>query len=237
MLAPGALVITPGDRADILLGAFVANRSAGARSLAGILLTGGLAPAVEINGLITGLSDESLPVLAVEEDTYVTATGVHDVRGAIAPDDDRKVARALGLFEAFVPVPELESRVQLTRASRITPLMFEYELVRRAAQERKRIVLPEGSEERILRAADILLRRRAVDLVLLGEEAVIRRRISALALDLEGVTIIDPSRAECLEDYAREYYRLRRHRGVTPDRATDAMRDPIYFGTMMVYQG
>ncbi len=237
VLAPGALVITPGDRADIILGAFVANRSLGSRSLAGLLLTGGLRPAVEIRSLISGLSDESLPVLAVEEDTYVTATRVHEVRSGISPDDDRKVARALGLFETAVDVPELEARIQLERASRVTPLMFEYELVRRAAEDRKTIVLPEGQEERILRAADILLRRRAVDVVLLGDETIIRRRISALALDLEGVAIIDPSGSERLDAYAREYYRLRSHRGMTPERAMDAMRDPVYFGTMMVHLG
>ncbi|MEJ2522122.1 MAG: phosphate acetyltransferase [Gammaproteobacteria bacterium] len=237
VLAPGALVITPGDRADIILGAFVANRSLGTRSLAGLLLTGGLRPAVEIRSLIGGLSDESLPVLAVEEDTYVTATRVHDVRAGISPDDDRKVARAVGLFEAAVNVPELEARIKLERASRVTPLMFEYELVRRAAENRKRIVLPEGQEERILRAADILRRRRAVDIVLLGDETVIRRRISALALDLDGVAVIDPSTSDRLEDYAREYYGLRKHRGMTPERAMDAMRDPVYFGTMMVYRG
>ncbi|MEJ2514654.1 MAG: phosphate acetyltransferase [Gammaproteobacteria bacterium] len=237
VLAPGALVITPGDRADIILGAFVANRSLGTRSLAGLLLTGGLRPAVEIRSLIGGLSDESLPVLAVEEDTYVTATRVHDVRAGISPDDDRKVARAVGLFEAAVNVPELEARIKLERASRVTPLMFEYELVRRAAENRKRIVLPEGQEERILRAADILRRRRAVDIVLLGDETVIRRRISALALDLDGVAVVDPSSSDRLEDYAREYYGLRKHRGMTPERAMDAMRDPVYFGTMMVYRG
>jgi phosphate acetyltransferase len=237
VLAPGSLVITPGDRADILVGTFVANRSMAGRSVAGILITGGLRPTLEIRDLIGGLSDESLPVLAVTSDTYQTATRVHEVRASIAPDDERKVARALGLFEAAVDVNELESRIQLTRASRVTPLMFEYELVRRAAQDPRRIVLPEGEEERILRAADILRRRRAVDLVLLGDETIVRRRISALALDLGDVEIIDPSRSERLEAYANTYYELRKSRGMTPERALDALRDRVYFGTMMVHQG
>jgi len=237
VLAPAGLVITPGDRADILVGTFVANRSTTARSVAGILLTGGLRPPVEIRDIISGLSDESLPVLGVTADTYETATRVHAVRASIAPDDHRKVARALGLFEGAVDVGELESRIRLTRAARVTPLMFEYELVRRAAENPQRIVLPEGEEERILRAADILRRRRAVDLVLLGDETIIRRRISALALDLDGVEIIDPARSSRLEDYAHAYYEARKARGVTPERALDAMRDRIYFGTMMVHKG
>ena len=236
-LEPGTLVLTSGDRADILLGSFVANRSTAAYGLAGIVLTGGLEPSLQINDLVSGLSDESLPVLAVNEDTYETATRVHDVRAWLRADDEAKVARALGLFEAGVAVEALEARIDLQRPSRMTPLMFEYELMRRAAIDRKRIVLPEGEEERILRAADILLKRGTVELVLLGDETLIRRRVSALALDLGGVEIIDPGRSPRLEPYAAELHRLRKHRGVTPERALDMMRDRSYFGTMMVHLG
>jgi phosphate acetyltransferase len=236
-LTPGSLVLTSGDRADILLGGFVANRSAAGSGLAGIILTGGLTPALRIQDLVGGLSDESLPVLAVDADTYETTTRVHDVRAWLSADDEPKVARALGLFESFVQVEALAERINLTRPARMTPLMFEYELVRRAAFDRKRIVLPEGEEERILRAADILLKRGTVDLVLLGDRTLVRRRISALALDLGGVEIIDPAHAPQLEEYAAELHRLRRHRGVTPERALDMMRDRSYFGTMMVQLG
>jgi phosphate acetyltransferase len=236
-LEPGTLVLTSGDRSDILLGSFVANRSVAATGLAGIVLTGGLRPSLHIGALVGGLSDESLPVLLVNADTYETATRVHDVRAWLRADDDAKLARALGLFEACVDVEELEDRIELTRAGRMTPLMFEYELMRRATRDRKRIVLPEGEEERILRAADILLKRGAVELVLLGDQTLIRRRISALALDLGGVEIIDPARSPKLAAYAAELHRLRKHRGVTPERALDMMRDRNYFGTMMVQLG
>jgi phosphate acetyltransferase len=236
-LAPGSLVLTSGDRADILLGCFVANRSVAANGLAGVILTGGLAPAVQIRHLVGGLSDESLPVLAVEAETYEAATLVHDVRAWLNADDEAKVARALGLFESRVAVEVLEARIDLKRPARTTPLMFEYELMRRAARDRKRIVLPEGEEERILRAADILLKRGTVDLVLLGDETLVRRRISALALDLGGVEVIDPAHSPRLEAYAAELHRLRKHRGVTSERAHDMMRDRNYFGTMMVQMG
>jgi phosphate acetyltransferase len=236
-LAPGSLVLTSGDRADIVLGSFVANRSTAATGLAGIILTGGLTPAVRIRNLVGGLSDESLPVLAVQADTYETATRVHDVRAWLRHDDESKVARALGLFESRVAVELLESRINLTRPARMTPLMFEYELMRRAARDRQCIVLPEGEEERILRAADILLKRGTVELVLLGDETLVRRRISALALDLDAARIIDPARSPQLEAYAAELHRLRKHRGVTPERAHDMMRDRSYFGTMMVHMG
>ena len=236
-LAPGSLVLTSGDRADILLGGFVANRSAAASGLAGIILTGGLSPAVKIRHLISGLSDESLPVLAVDTDTYEAATQVRDVRAWLSAENESKVARALGLFEARVGAEALEARINVARPTRMTPLMFEYELMSRAARVRKRIVLPEGEEERILRAADILVKRGTAEIVLLGDETLIRRRISAMALDLGDVEVIDPTQAPQLEAYAAELHRLRRHRGVTPERALDMMRDRSYFGTMMVYMG
>lgn len=236
-LAPGSLVLTSGDRADILLGSFVANRSAAATGLAGIILTGGLRPALRIRHLIGGLSDESLPVLSVASDMYEAANRVHEARAWLSADDDARIARALGLFEARVAIEELESRIELTRPTRMTPLMFEYELMRRAARHHKRIVLPEGEEERILRAADILLKRGTVDLVLLGDETLVRRRISALALDLDAVEVIDPAHSPRLEAFAAELHRLRKHRGVTPERALDMMRDRSYFGTMMVHMG
>lgn len=236
-LVPGALVLTSGDRADILLGSFVANRSVAATGLAGIVLTGGHAPALSIRNLVGGLSDESLPVLAVKAETYEAATRLHTVRAWLSADDEAKVARALGLFESRVAVEALEARIELSRPARMTPLMFEYELMRRAARDRKRIVLPEGEEERILRAADILDKRGTVELVLLGDETLIRRRISALALDLATVEIIDPVHSPRLEAYAAELHRLRKHRGVTPERALDMMRDRNYFGTMMVHLG
>ena len=236
-LAPGSLVLTSGDRADILLGSFVANRSTAASGIAGIVLTGGLAPAVKIRHLISGLSDESLPVLTVDADTYEVATRVHGVRAWLSAEHESKVARALGLFEARVGADALEARINVARPTRMTPLMFEYELMSRAARVRKRIVLPEGEEERILRAADILVKRGTAEIVLLGDETLIRRRISALALGLGEVEIIDPVRAPQLEAYAAELHRLRRHRGVTAERALDMMRDRSYFGTMMVHMG
>jgi len=236
-LAPGSLVISSGDRPEILLGSFIANRSPAAHGLAGIVLTGGLAPAVEIRRLVGGLSDESLPVLATAAGSYEAATRIHEMRAWLSADDQAKVARALGLFEESVAVEALEERIELTRPTRMTPLMFEYELMRRATRDRKRIVLPEGEEERVLRAADILLKRGAVELVLLGDETLVRRRISALALDLGGVEIIDPAHSARLQDYAERLYQLRKHRGVTPERALDMMRERNYFGTMMVHEG
>ncbi len=236
-LTDANLVITAGDRADIVIGSFVANRSVASGGLAGIVLTGGLRPELKIRNMLTGLSDSALPILAVEEDTYRTATRVHAVRSWLTPDNDRKIARALGMFERHVSAHELETRIEVDRTDRMTPLMFEYQLIRRAGADPKTIVLPEGEEERILRAADIVVRRQVANVVLLGQQDIVRRRISALGLDLSGAEIIDPATSPLHTRFAEAYFRLREHKGITRDIAADVLADRSYFGTMMVHQG
>ena len=76
---------------------------------------------------------------------------------------------ALGAFEARVDTGDLARRLRVSRSTRVTPLMFEYDLIDRARSTAAGIVLPEGTEERILRAAEILLRRGVADLTLLGD--------------------------------------------------------------------
>jgi phosphate acetyltransferase len=147
------------------------------------------------------------------------------------------VATALGLFERHVNVDELASRIELTRSDRVTPLMFEYELIERARADRQRIVLPEGTDDRVLEATQLLLRRDVVDLVLLGDVDAVRTRADMLGLDLGDTPIIDPSTASERDDYARRYHELRSHKGITLEQAHDTIADVSYFGTMMVHVG
>ncbi len=107
----------------------------------------------------------------------------------------------------------------------------------RAAEDRQRIVLPEGTCERILRAADILLRRGVADLTILGRESKVRALAAANGLDLTWVEMIDPQESPMLEDFVDTYFELRKHKGMIKDIARDLMSDPTYFGTMMVYKG
>src|SRR6185503_6956574 len=100
---------------------------------------------------------------------------------------------ALGLFDRYVDVAALTSRIELDRPQRITPMMFEHELIERARTPRlAEIVLAEGTEERILRAADVLLRRNVCHLTLLGAEPAIRRKLADLGLDLGLRLSLDP---------------------------------------------
>jgi phosphate acetyltransferase len=235
-LQEGGLVITGGDRADVVLGCFASTLSEQYPTIAGMILTGGLALAPQIKKLIDGMNRWTFPLFSVQTDTYETATKVYAIRGEITPDNDRKIASALGVFESNVDSSKLADRIAIARSTRITPIMFEYELIERARSNKQHIVLPEGTEERILRASEILLRRGVVELTLLGNEQIIREKIAALALNLDGVNIVDPLQSAWLEDYAATYFALRKHKGITEDFAQDMMHDASYFSTMMVYK-
>jgi phosphate acetyltransferase len=236
-LEEGSLVITPGDRADIILGSLMADSSGTYPRVAGLVLTGDLEPAPQVQRLLAGLARSSVPIVLVASDTFTTAMRVSQVEAALVPENPRKIAAALGLLEASVDAGELRRSIALSRSARVTPLMFEYELLQRARRARRHIVLPEGSDDRILQAAEILSLRDVVDMTLLGDPAVIRRRADRLGLRLEGVAIVDPQASPLRARFAQTYYELRRHKGISKEMALDAMADVSYFGTLMVHHG
>lgn len=233
----GALVITPGDRSDVILGSIATAFSETYPNIAGLLLTGGLTPEPQIQRLIEGAKKSLTPIISVDNDTYTTATNVSAIRAVITPDNERKIAAALGLFESRVNLAELGDRITEIRSIRVTPIMFEYRLIQRAKSKRQHIVLPEGDEERILRASEVLLRRRVCDLTLLGNREDIQQKIASFGLDLEGIKIVDPLRSGWLPDFAKTYYELRKHKGISEEMAADVVTDFSYFGTVMVHKG
>jgi len=232
----GSLIITPGDRADIIVACLSVVSSSSMENISGILLTGGLKPEEPIWNLIRGFP-QMMPILSVGENTFPTAAIVDKIHAVITPDNERKITRALALFEKNVNVEELAEKVVTTRANIVTPKMFEFELIQKAKAKKQHIVLPEGEEERILRAAEILHRREVAEITLLGKEQVIRDKISGMGLRLNDVNIVEPTTSEAFEDYTRTYYELRKHKGITEDNARDVMSDVSYFGTMMVHKG
>ncbi|MCW5204228.1 phosphate acetyltransferase, partial [Desulfobulbus sp. US4] len=192
-------------------------------------------PPPSVVKLLEGLADLSIPIYRVATDTYQTAMDVSVIKGRLRPENERKIARAVGMFESHVDTSALEEKIRLSPSSTMSPLMFEYSLFKRARAAGKHIVLPEGDDDRILRAAEILRLRDVVELTLLGEEERIRDRAATLGLRLEGVRIIDPHTAEQRLEFAETFYRLRKHKGITREMARDTMTDVSYFGTMMVY--
>ena len=231
----GRLLVTPGDRSDIIVGALASRLATTFPNIAALVLTGGHAPDPQVMRLIEGLAEVPVPVLAVELDTYESAGVIAATPAVIRPDNERKVSTALLLFEEHVDTEALATTIEVTRTERVTPLMFEYALRQRARADRRHIVLPEGTEPRILKAADVLLRRRVVELTLLGNVKDVEDRITSLGLDLGEVSIVEPASSDLRERFAEQYLELRRHKGIELEFAWQAMADVSYFGTMMVH--
>ncbi|WP_353900705.1 phosphate acetyltransferase [Micromonospora harpali] len=234
-LTEGALVITPADRADLLVAASAAH-VAGQVSVAGLVLTLGERPDPRAMRLVEGLNT-GLAVLSVGSDSYDTVAASSRIEGRPSMAHPRKVEAALGAFEDCVDTVDLARRLRVSRSARVTPLMFEYDLIDRARSNRRRLVLPEGAEERILRAAEILLRRGVADLTLLGRPDDIARRTRELGVDISGAAVVDPATSPWRDEFAEAYAKLRAHRGMTAELAHDIVAQPNYFGTMMVHTG
>ena len=245
-LKEDSLVITPGDRSDMIVGLLQAHQSVNYPHLSGILLSGDLQPEESIRKLIDGLYDP-LPILSVPTNTYETSELVKQVNTSLVTSDlfsaplcDReKITLSIHLFDEHVNLSKLEEQINTIKVKGITPKMFTYNLLQQAKSQKRHIVLPEGKEIRILQAAAFLLNRDIVDLTLLGKPEKIEQIINqnGISLDISQLKIIDPARADKFESYAEQFYQLRKHKGATPDIAREYLLDVSYFGTMMVYAG
>ncbi|MEU2556614.1 phosphate acetyltransferase [Streptomyces sp. NPDC003388] len=234
-LTPGCLVVTPGDRADLVVGSLAAH-SAGTPPIAGVLLTLNEVPSQEILTLAARLAPGT-PVLCVAGNSFPTAERLFSMEGKMTAATPRKAETALGLFERYADSADLARRVSAPSSDRVTPMMFEHKLLEQARADRRRVVLPEGSEERVLHAAEVLLRRGVCDLTLLGPADAIRKKAADLGIDLGDSQVIDPATSELRDAFAERYAQLRAHRGVTVELAYDVVSDVNYFGTLMVQEG
>jgi phosphate acetyltransferase len=234
-LRDGALVITPGDRADVLLGALAADAAGTARP-AGVMLTLGEKPSPNVRGLTARLSPE-IPVLSAAADSFAAAALLANLRGEITPDNPKKIELALGHFSSHVNTGVLAGRIGFDASERLTPKMFEHQLMDRAGARKRHIVLPEGEDERVLRAAGIIVRRGIAEVTLLGRVEEVRRRMRALGMDLHEVRVLDPLTSPLRETFAEAYALLREHKAMTYRRARDVLGDANFFGTMMVHTG
>ncbi|WP_347986874.1 phosphate acetyltransferase [Methylomonas sp. AM2-LC] len=234
----GDLIITPGDRSDIILASLLTYYSKNYPQIAGILLTGHQEPPRQVKDLLANSQgDIPFAMLSVEYDTFNAAIKVSQVRERLNSKNQRKIAKALGFVESNINMIELTKCLCAQTTTKMTPLMFEYNLVQRAKAKKQHIVLPEGTEERILRAAEILLLRDVVKITLLGDKDTIHKKIQALALKLSDVEIIDPLDSPLRALFAETYYQARKHKNVVYDTAYDLMADVSYFGTLMIHLG
>ncbi len=237
-LKDNALVIVPGDRADIILGALQANESVNYPTVSGIVLTGNIVPEDSILKLIEGLSSV-VPIITVERGTYHIANEIGNIKPKIYAQNTQKIETSINTFDKYVDLDVLIDKFNAFKAEGMTPKMFQYNMVKRAKAHRKHIVLPEGNDERIIIAAARLQAMDVVDISIIGNKKQIESKVAELGLefDFNKVPIINPIESEHYDDYVNTYYELRKAKNVTPAMARDLMEDVSYFGTMMVYKG
>ncbi|GAQ66414.1 MULTISPECIES: phosphate acetyltransferase [Streptomyces] len=234
-LTPGCLVVTPGDRADLVVGALAAH-SAGTPPIAGVLLTLNERPSEEVLTLAARLAPGT-PVVAVETGSFLTASELFSMEGKLSAVTPRKAETALGLFERYADTAELRGRVSAPSSDRVTPMMFEHTLLEQARSDKRRVVLPEGTEERVLHAAEVLLRRGVCDLTLLGPVEQIRKKAADLGIDLGDSQLVDPATSTWRDRFAEKYAEFRAHKNISIELAYDVVSDVNYFGTLMVQEG
>ncbi|OIP54141.1 MAG: phosphate acetyltransferase [Helicobacteraceae bacterium CG2_30_36_10] len=230
-------VIVPADRSDIILGLLGALHSNAYPNISGIIYPFGMNAHPNIIKLIGGLKSFSLPVLSVKDDTYITARKLSKTNAKIKVTSERKIALALGLFNSSIDTEAIENKILTAISTVLTPMMFQYKLFEMARKNKKRIVLPESSDERILRAAEIILRRDVAEIILVGTEEKIIRNYQRMGLDLSKATIINHHTSQLRKKFAKEFYEMRKAKGLTVYAAEDAMTHTNYFATMMVYFG
>jgi len=236
-LEDGDLIIVPGDRADIILASMMSFYTKTSPNISGLILTGGIKPDEKVMQLIQDFHEIPLPIIEVECDTYATAKIIQNIKAKITPESERKISLAMGLFSTNVNSERIAKTFDIESSNVVTPMMFEYGLFERARQDRKRIVLPESSDERVLRAAEVLLRRDVVDLILLGNVDEIEHKCSLLGVDISKAELINPQNSPLMEKYSKIFYELRKDKGLMIEAAQDAMNHWTYFATMMVYTG
>lgn len=231
------LVIVPADRSDIILGLLGALHSKAYPNITAIVFPFDMKIHKNIKKLILGLQGFSIPLLSVSTDTYTTARNIMKVHSRLRAGLDRKIALALGLFNSSVDVKSIEEKIENTYSDIMTPQMFEYKLFNIARQNKKKIVLPESDDERVLRAAEIILRSEVAEIILLGDEEELRERYLRLGINLDKAEIINHRSSKLMDVFVKEFYEMRKEKGLTLKAAKDALLHVNYFATMMVHLG
>ncbi len=229
-LQPGSLIVTPGDREEILLAAAMA--AGNGVPLAGILLTSGFQPDPRVFKLLQP-SIENLPVLSVDTDTYQTASQLSHMAYTIPPHDTDRVERMMNHVAENINGEFLKDRCQIDHEIRMSPAAFRYQLVQLAQAAKKRIVLPEGDEPRTIQAAAICQERGIAHCILLGKEERIRQVAESQGTVLPpGIEIVDPDSVR--GQYVPPMVELRKHKNLSAPMAEAQLEDNVVLGTMML---
>jgi len=232
------LLLIPGDRTDLLLGLLLIDASSFCPRIAGVLLASGYTPSRAILDIIKG-ANPTLPILSTHYELIEASNLLHTIKPRLVPEDATKIKVALKLFQENVALSPYEQKLRSIPTRGLSSRMFTYSMIQRARSSIQHIVLPEGEELRILKAAHELTSKKIVKITLLGDPD----RISALLreegmdFDPQWVQIINPAISHDVSEFAETYYQLRKHKGITVDAAHDRMLDVSFYGTMMVHKG
>ncbi|MDR1634336.1 MAG: phosphate acetyltransferase [Bifidobacteriaceae bacterium] len=236
-LTPRSVVIFPGDRVGVLLGLASTQGDHDFPALAGLIMGGGYVPDKPVMDLARSLGGD-LPIITTPKETFAAAAAATLVRGQLDLSSQDKVEAALQAFEESVDGHRFTDAIEAFVPVAVTPLAFQQSLVKRARQDLKNIVLPEGDDDRILQAAARVLQMDAARVTILGDRDAILARAAALGIDLRAANIVDPTGGDLVDHFADIYTELRSHKGMTKDRALEVIRTSgTYFATMMVYTG
>ena len=230
-LLPGTLVVTPGDREDIIIATCMA--ACNGVPLAGIVLTGNLQPDPRTLKLCNRAFESGLPMLSTRSDTFITANQLSDMSGEVPVDDLDRIERVMESVANSIEIEWLRDRLNLVREPRLSPPAFRHQLSVRAREANKRIVLPEGNEPRTIQAAVICHQRSLAQCILIGKESEIQMVAEAQGVTLpDDIIIIDPDIVR--NDYIKPMVELRKHKGLAADMAQAQLEDNVVLATMMV---
>ena len=230
-LKPGTLIVTPGDRDDIIIASSLASLAG--TPLAGLLLTGDMAPDPRVVQLCQPALDQGLTILGVSTNSFDTATQLDRMNREIPIDDRDRAERVTNFVASYIDQAWLAQRCDTPREKRMSPPAFRYELVRQAQHAAKTIILPEGDEPRTVQAAAICQKRGIANCILLAKRESVEAVARAQHITLpEGLKIIDPD--EVRARYVAPMVKLREGKGLNEPMALQQLEDNVVLGTMML---
>ncbi|RLU00303.1 phosphate acetyltransferase [Ketobacter sp.] len=232
LLKPGTLVITSPDRSDILITAAMAQQNGVA--LAGLLLTHPSCDRPAVREFCRPAIDLGLPIYQTELDTYQTVNLLPGFDNRVPVEDTTRIQYLMETVAQNLDKHWLRRVIDSDRAPRVSPAAFRYSLVQKARRAKQRIVLPEGDEPRTIQAAITCHHRGIAHCILMGNPESVRTVAAANGLVLpERLEILDPEPLR--PNYVSRLMDLRRHKGLTEERAIQELEDNVVLGTLMLF--
>ena len=233
-LQPGALLMTPADRIDVIMA--VALAALGRVPLAGLILTGETELDERIIRFCEPALETGLPLMRILTNSYDTGTAVYRLSPEVPPDDLERIELVMRHVAQHLDVDWLIAQTKKDLERRLSPAAFLFQLTEKARQANKRIVLPEGAEPRTIQAAAICARRKIARCVLLAVPADVYKAARQVDVELPSeVEILDP--ASCRALYVEPLFEARKHKGLSRAMAASQLEDHVVLGTMMLALG